>query len=288
MSLKNIVEMKFGLYCGIARVESYDCLHRHDEVEMMFFSKGHPVIWRFGARLMELQADQTVLFWGAIPHQLVSIADENLQHWVVIPPELFLRLDLPAALVRDVMDGRLLMENEPELRRMDLSSYPVWKKETVSDSAEHHRTMLLSLEARLRRFSCRAESSEELGQSVVQKHLPSRDRKVFLDMYEYITRNFRGTIRIEHIAGAVGLHPNYAISLFKSKYGINIVDLITMLRVYEAQRLLLITDLKIIDIAMETGFGSMSNFYKSFCKLCGKTPREYRRAVTRSSPPARV
>jgi two-component system response regulator YesN len=52
-----------------------------------------------------------------------------------------------------------------------------------------------------------------------------------------------------------------------------------MLRIYEAQRYLLTSDMKIIDIAMEVGFGSMSNFYKYFKKTCGKNPKDYRKSV---------
>ncbi|MDR1588387.1 MAG: helix-turn-helix transcriptional regulator, partial [Treponema sp.] len=70
-----------------------------------------------------------------------------------------------------------------------------------------------------------------------------------------------------------------AITLFRKESGINITDYILMLRIYEAQRYLLTSDMKIIDIAMEVGFGSMSNFYKYFKKTCGKNPKDYRKSV---------
>ena len=41
-------------------------------------------------------------------------------------------------------------------------------------------------------------------------------------MYDYITLNFRNPISVEEIAETAGLHPNYAISLFKEKCGTNI------------------------------------------------------------------
>ncbi|MDP2791740.1 MAG: helix-turn-helix domain-containing protein [Rectinemataceae bacterium] len=275
MTGKNIIDFKFGLFCDIVRVESYDCLHRHNEIEILFYPNNNPVICRFGAQLIELQPDQTVLFWGAIPHQLVSIPENNTQYWAAIPPEIFLSLDLSPSLVRDVMDGHVLVETDQDLRNMDLAEFPIWKRETKSEVEEIRRTMLLSLEARLRRFTYQATSADSLH-PLPQKHLSPKDKNTFQGMYDYITINFRNPIRIDDIANAVGLHPNYAISLFKSKCGINIVNLITMLRIYEAQRLLLTTDQKIIDIAMDTGFSSMSNFYKSFNRLCGKKPHEYR------------
>ena len=82
---------------------------------------------------------------------------------------------------------------------------------------------------------------------------------------------------VKDIAKAADLNPNYAVTLFHSKCGTHISDFIIMLRVYEAQRLLLTTDMKIIDIAMDAGFGSMSNFYKCFKRVCRKNPKEYRK-----------
>ncbi len=275
MNGKNVVDFKFGLFCDILQVESYDCLHRHNEIEILFYQLDQPMVFRFGSRLIELHNDQTALFWGAIPHQLVSIESDNIQYWVAIPPEIFLSLDLPAALVQEVMNGRVLLESDRDLRDMDVAEFKLWKRETKNGSAESRRTMLLSLEARLRRFHYTTTSSHS-PRGGTPKHLSSRDSGSFQKMYDFITLNFRNPIRVEEIAEEVNLHPNYAISLFKSKCGINIIDLVTMLRIYESQRLLLTTDQKIIDVAMDAGFGSMSNFYKSFKRLCGKNPHEYR------------
>ena len=47
--------------------------------------------------------------------------------------------------------------------------------------------------------------------------------------------------------------------------------------VSDAIRLLLTSDLKIIDIALEAGFESISSFYQTFKNVCGRNPGEYRR-----------
>jgi AraC family transcriptional regulator, melibiose operon regulatory protein len=275
---KNIVDLKFGLHCDVLRVSSYKNLHRHDEIEILFFPNATPATVRFGAQVVEIQPDQTVLFWGAIPHQLMSIEDQSLQYWVAIPPEAFLYFDLSQEVVRDVMNGKMLVEREPDHRAIDLASFPVWKRELASRQEDVRRTLLMSLEARLRRFRPMEASPYSLGSSRPRLLAP-RDRSAIQAMYDFISVNFREPIRVDDVAEAAGLHPNYAISLFKKKCGINIVALVTMLRVYEAQRLILTTDRKIIDVAMETGFRTMSNFYKSFRKVTGRSPGDYRQTV---------
>jgi AraC-like DNA-binding protein len=275
---KNIIDLKFGLYCDVLTVRSYDSLHRHDEIEILFFPNKSPATVRFGAQIIQVEPEQTILFWGSIPHQLMHIEDDSIQYWVAIPPEAFLYFDLSPSLVRDVMDGKVLVEADPEMRAMDLACYPIWKREAASQDEDLRRTLLLSLEARLRRFRPAGLSADSLHPAP-WKQPGSRQKNAFQSMYDYITLNYREPIRVEDIAEAASLHPNYAISMFKEKCGINIVALVTMLRVYEAQRLLLTTDRKIVDIAMETGFGSLSNFYKSFVKITKRRPSDYRAVV---------
>ena len=279
MAAKNIVDLKFGLFCDVLNVCSYDNLHRHNEIEIIFFPNRRPATVRFGAQVIEIQPEQTVLFWGAIPHQLMHIeAKENLQYWLSVPPEAFLSFDLSPSIVRDVMNGKILVEADQQLRTIDLAMFPVWKREAASSEQDVRRTLLMSLEARLRRFRPREASADSLHPTQ-PKTLVLKDKNAFKSMYDYITVNFRNPIDVSSIAEAAGLHPNYAISLFKKKCGINISTLITMLRVYEAQRLILTTNQKIVDVAMDTGFNSMSNFYKSFKKITSKNPSDYRQVA---------
>jgi transcriptional regulator GlxA family with amidase domain len=208
----------------------------------------------------------------------MHIDEENLQYWVALPPEMFLYFDLSPSIVRDVMNGKILVESDQELRSIDLATYPVWKREASSAQQDVRQNLLMSLESRLRRFRPMEAPADSLHPPQ-PKLLVHKNKNAFKSMYDYITLNFRNPIDVKSIAKAAELHPNYAISLFKEKCGINISTLITMLRVYEAQRLVLTTDQKIVDIAMDTGFNSMSNFYKSFKKVTHKNPSDYRQVV---------
>ena len=275
MAAKDIVDLKFGLFCDVVRVRSYNDLHRHNEIEMIFFPDQSPAKVRFGAQIIDIQPEQTILFWGAIPHQLVHIDDESLQYWVAIPPEAFLSFDLPPATVRVLMEGQILGASDPQLRTLDLASYPVWKDEATSVQYDVRQTLLMSIEARLRRFRPMEASADSLHPAP-PRALVGKDRNAFKSMYDYIMLNFRNPISVESIAEAAGIHPNYAITLFKEKCGINISALVTMLRVYEAQRLILTTHRKMVDVAMDAGFNTMSNFYKSFRKVTSKNPSDYR------------
>jgi len=282
MDKKNVEEYSFGLNCSISIFprSRWDCLHRHDEIEMSFFITRKPVLFRIGGQVIELDRYSTIFFWGAIPHQILITEREVIQYYVTIPPDVFLSWHLPDSLTNGILNGSIFMEKDMHLRRMDIASFPVWIRE-AEDTANGQRRIALnrSFEARIRRFGGAVQPAltsfaRKTGFPV---HSSVKTNESFLQILGYITRNYKNDIQIDDIAKKADLHPNYVVTLFRKESGINITKYILMLRIYEAQRLLLATDMKIIDIAMEVGFGSMSNFYKYFKRVCGKNPKDYRK-----------
>ncbi len=92
----------------------------------------------------------------------------------------------------------------------------------------------------------------------------AKNQTLFTLSYDYISKNFFNDISIKDVAEYVGVHQNYLLNAFKKSCGKSIGEVINMMRVYEAQRLLTTTNMSIIDIAFESGFGSLSNFYHCF------------------------
>lgn len=76
---------------------------------------------------------------------------------------------------------------------------------------------------------------------------------------------------------AVGLHPVYGAALFKQATGFTLLDYLRRLRVNRACELLSATDLKIADVARQSGFATTSRFYAAFTQHAGCKPQEFRR-----------
>ena len=81
---------------------------------------------------------------------------------------------------------------------------------------------------------------------------------------------------MEHIGKSAGLHPNYAMNLFRKTVGTTLVHYVTRLRVSRAQQLLATSNDKVVDVALNSGFNSLSRFNDVFKKTSGSSPREYR------------
>lgn len=126
---------------------------------------------------------------------------------------------------------------------------------------------------------CREMQDE---QTTVSKHspIPVAALTHVERMASYIAQHYTEQVRVEQIAQAVGLHPNYAMALFKKALGISMVECLTQHRIAHAQRLLATTDMKIIDVAVNSGFASVSRFYDAFERICGCSPKEYRHRHT--------
>jgi AraC-like DNA-binding protein len=93
-----------------------------------------------------------------------------------------------------------------------------------------------------------------------------------------IAKRYTEPLTVTEISEEVGLHPNYAMGLFKRAFGTTLIDYLVHHRVSHAQRLLATTDDKVVEIAFGSGFNSISRFNEAFRRACGCTPRQYRQS----------
>lgn len=95
-------------------------------------------------------------------------------------------------------------------------------------------------------------------------------------MATYIAERSMLDIRAADISGTVHLNPNRAAPIFRSVFGVGPTTYLGQLRVAEAQRLLLTTDLISCMIAQQSGFQSLSTFHQVFSRTCNMTPTQWR------------
>lgn len=93
----------------------------------------------------------------------------------------------------------------------------------------------------------------------------------------FIALHYAEPLTVEAMARHVGIHPNYAMTMFKRTFGTTLIHYLTQHRISHAQRLLATTDQKILGIALNSGFGSISRFNAAFLEGSGCSPREYRK-----------
>ncbi len=93
----------------------------------------------------------------------------------------------------------------------------------------------------------------------------------------YIHAHFSEDLSLESLAKMFYISPHYLSHRFKEITGFNLVNYIQMTRVRNAQQMLVTGKSKITDISIACGFNSFSQFNRTFNKLVGKSPSDFRR-----------
>jgi AraC family transcriptional regulator len=93
---------------------------------------------------------------------------------------------------------------------------------------------------------------------------------------EFLKASFRDPLTLDGIAGSVGIHPIHLSRVFKLHYGCTIGEYVRKLRIEFACREISQTDTPLTEIALAAGFYDQSHFSRTFKRIVGLTPGEYR------------
>ena len=243
------------------------CPHTHADIELNFICRG-AMGYRHGGVDEDLRRGDLGIFWGGIPHQLLRVDDVALI-LITLPILWFLRWDIPGGLAARLMAGEMVKV------RADEAPFARWRDDFQSRQPVRLRALQLELEAMFQRTSLSAKSRSLRGSSRAQV---SRGRSLRIEQVtSFLALHYKEELSLARIAGAVSVHPKYLARVFKSHCGLSVWEYLTRLRVAHAQRLLRTTDEKIIDVALESGFGSVAPFYSAFERYAnGQSPRKFR------------
>jgi AraC-like DNA-binding protein/intracellular sulfur oxidation DsrE/DsrF family protein len=105
----------------------------------------------------------------------------------------------------------------------------------------------------------------------------SHKQELINEVLGYIQTNYASpNLSLTTIAGYFSLSERYLSSLIREQTGKSYADYIIDIRISEARRLLLQTDIPINDIAVQVGYELPNSFYKTFKNCTGLSPRQYR------------
>jgi transcriptional regulator GlxA family with amidase domain len=105
-------------------------------------------------------------------------------------------------------------------------------------------------------------------------------------LIDLINSRHADPISVPDLAKLAGMHPSTANSAFREVLGISVNEYLTRHRIARAMQLLTDTDVPVLQIGFDCGFGSSSRFYEIFKERTGTTPRHFREAVNSKNTPA--
>jgi AraC-like DNA-binding protein len=268
----------FGFETWMGHPPPMERPHRHNEVELNFLWEGQAT-YLTGGNLLELPMRRLCVFWGAVPHHIVKLDRDCRLSWMTLPLSWVLRWGLPKSFIEPLLHGRWLMDRDNHT--LDEVLLPKWLDDRNHNRVAWDKVVVLEAEARLRRLALLGDYEH----SAFDDETAEGAILVVEKVARHVAEHFDESLTAAEIAEAVGRHPNYLMQVFKQYCGVSIGEYIMDMRISNAQRLLATTKRKVADIAVDSGFPSLSRFYEAFSKYTGMAPGAYR-AANRVSAPA--
>lgn len=260
--------LPYGLACELWTPCLMPKSDRRNEIEINYFPSGE-MTYLFHEYKITIPSKTLSLFWGLVPHQIVNYEGNSPYYVCTIPFSQFLDWNLPAQFIDKVLKGEVLMESVDTFSRYDEFLLKNWV-----EGIRHPKSIeliLLEMQARLMRMANNLCDKKE--NILIDAH----ETTMVENMAIYIAKNYADPIKLADIGKAVGLHPDYANSIFKRAFGCTLSEYVMEERIAHAQRKLLSTNMSITEIAFDCGFNSTGRFNAAFQKMNGCTPREFRK-----------
>ncbi len=249
--------------------------HHHTSIEINFLQGCH-LEYSFSGRPVPLPPNRITVFWGAVPHCVTDVQGVGVITNVYLSLGQLLHWSLPSAMMKAVLAGRVISARTgPE---SDVHLFDQLYSERDREDIAWRRLHLAQIETRLRRIALEGWD-EMLGSDGESRKLmaPAASMRHVESMIRFVADNYSRRIRVGEVVDSVNLSQGHAMKLFRQIMGRSIKEHLTHTRLSHARMLLHETDAKIVSIAYDSGFKSLSSFYGAFVSAYGISPGRYRK-----------
>lgn len=258
--------------------------HRHHDLEFNYLLSG-TTQYLVGGALVNLPLRRLCVLWGAMPHQVVVSNPERQKLLATTPLSQALLWNLPPEFLRRLLGRGIVIE--PHSHEGDELLLRQWQRDLESSRQARRDLVETEIAARLQRMALdfvENKSRVEAVCEVENSSCPANGEALDYTqkMAEIISEKFGEKLSVSDIAQHVGLHPGYAMTLFRRQTGSTLGAYLTRQRIAHAQRLLVTTSRPILEIASDSGFNSPSRFYEAFNAEAHCTPRQFRARLASS------
>lgn len=250
--------------------------HTHPSIEMNYL-RGCEMTYSFSGELVTIPREKFCAFWSAYPHRPTHVTGAGEITNAYLSLKQFLDFGLSSELVDTLLSGAVVCAKKSS--ESDRVLFDRWAEELNLSDRNWDRLHRLEVQTRFARLD--AEGWDLLSPPRISK---SRTRiggnaVVHFDkMLRFVAHHAFEPITVKDVADAAGISSNYAIIHFRNMLGVTVKEYILGLRIHHAKMILLDSNDKILNVAFDCGFSSMSAFYEAFGTATGMSPSAFRAA----------
>ncbi len=274
-------EFPFEFMRAQGRIHSPHFFHWHDYLELNLIEGGYGIEYIAG-REYSVQTGQLYLINNMDPH--IAVTDGSLRMRILLFDPVLVSPSFPQQLeyLRPFFPmfpncshlAPLGPDDSMHIYNLFNDIEKEWQKKAPGYTLILQAKLLEILALLYRAMSCSMEANEIL---CLRKNYEKIKPAV-----NYINTHFRDNLSLEKLASLCNMSRTYFCTIFKQTLTVNYISYLDSIRIKHACLLLASTDQMIIDIAMESGFTSLSSFNTVFKKNCGKSPSQYRKEIQKS------
>lgn len=269
-------------FCAIASNHNQDyhvAPHWHTSIEMLYFLQDSAHVW-VASNYYQVHSGDLIIINAGEVHSVAGEKDSTPTHLV-----LKVLLELLYTSSNDSFEASYLLpftiagftQNRliPQESLRHSSVVPLID-EVYKEFHTKQYGYELSIQANINKiFLWILRHWQSQGMNIKQLfHQNSKDYKRLKKLFKYVQNNYHEPIRVTEMADLCKMNYSYFSRYFKKLTGKTFVEYVNYIRLTEAEKLLLTTDLNITQIAFATGFSSASYFIKTFKVHRGISPNQ--------------
>lgn len=248
--------------------------HTHNAIEIYLNLTEIPNVL-LGNRMLSLQKNVLMIVPPYCVHQITPIEDDIYERYV-----LTIQLNWLDHLIGD--------EQAEEFEYLRNANMPLIIQLSEAETVKIIKKMKLLIKCDEKRIFMKMSLFTDVMEQIHEMVLVASDRvenhsrnelsataKTVSKILDYINENLYENISIEDIANHVFLNHDYINRVFKKHLNTTIRHYITIQRITRSQQLLL-EGYSVSQIQEMVGYGSYEHFFKTFKRITGFTPKEYR------------
>ncbi len=265
----------FNLATGF-KERSYQA-HWHSYGEIVLVGPGKTNVFMVNQHRYELSEGDFLLIW---PRELHEIIDADREESLII--------QFSNAFMNSLFDLQRIMHFYRNLHVLCIHAHPqlVSELRSIADrmkeiflaagSDRELRCCMLLMEFMLKLDEHREEFSPEIKRGNASGESDTIIRRM-MAVTDYIKNNLTADdLSQGTMAGMAGISKDYFSRIFRNVTGMNYSKWLNMIRMEKATELLADQDITLTEIAMLSGFQSISSFNRVFRAEKGMSPGEYR------------